>query len=105
MAMTTRTCVISGAAGFVGSHLCDVLLARGLIVIGVDDLSLGRRGNLDSALANPRFRFLVGDICDTETVIAFIRNNADHVSPSEMAFWHLAANSDIAAGVTEPLVE
>jgi UDP-glucose 4-epimerase len=48
---------ITGAAGFIGSHLCDRLLAEEVEVVGVDDLSRGSLANLDSALRSPLFRF------------------------------------------------
>jgi nucleoside-diphosphate-sugar epimerase len=47
---------ITGVAGFIGSHLCDRLLAAGHEVVGVDDLSRGSLANLPLALASPRFR-------------------------------------------------
>ncbi len=48
---------ITGAAGFIGSHLTDRLLADGFEVVGVDDLSYGSMANLGHALAQPGFRF------------------------------------------------
>src|SRR5215467_15710738 len=58
--------LVTGAAGFLGSHLCDALLSRGHSVIGVDDLSHGKRENLHDAMQNPRFTFHVLDITDGE---------------------------------------
>ena len=49
------TILVTGAAGFIGSHLVDALLARGHRVVGVDNLSLGTRANLGAALKNPSF--------------------------------------------------
>ncbi|MHB1584698.1 MAG: UDP-glucuronic acid decarboxylase family protein [Acidimicrobiales bacterium] len=54
--------VVAGGAGFVGSHLCDALLARGDQVVCLDDLSTGRRDNLAGALADDRFELVVADV-------------------------------------------
>lgn len=50
-------CLVTGAAGFVGSHLCERLLALGHTVVGVDNFFSGRRENLDPFVAHPRFFF------------------------------------------------
>jgi dTDP-glucose 4,6-dehydratase len=55
--------LISGAAGFLGSHLCDTLLAQGSAVTGVDNLSTGHSANLAHLAGNPRFTFIEHDIC------------------------------------------
>ncbi|MBK3580971.1 SDR family oxidoreductase [Streptomyces sp. MBT65] len=54
--------VITGGAGFLGSHLCDALLGRGDSVVCVDDLSTGRRENLEDAWHSPAFRFIEADV-------------------------------------------
>lgn len=97
------THVITGAAGFIGSHLADALLARGHEVIGVDDLSLGTRANLRSALAHPAFRFHEGDLNDPGLVGR--RLGADLAAGPIDTLWHLAANSDIQAGVADVEVD
>jgi dTDP-glucose 4,6-dehydratase len=61
--MTSRTILVTGAAGFLGSHLCDALLAEGNDVIGVDNLSTGNLANLAHLKSEPRFRFEERDIC------------------------------------------
>jgi nucleoside-diphosphate-sugar epimerase len=57
-------CLVTGAAGFIGSHLVDALLVRGATVTGIDNLKLGRRANLSTALKNPHFKFFEADIND-----------------------------------------
>ena len=54
--------VVAGAAGFIGSHLCDRLLEQGHEVVGVDSLVTGSRSNLDGALTHATFSFIEHDI-------------------------------------------
>lgn len=54
--------LVTGAAGFIGSHLCDELLNCGHAVTGLDNLRNGSLRNIASAAANPNFRFIRGDI-------------------------------------------
>ncbi len=54
--------VVTGGAGFLGSHVCERLLARGDEVVGIDDFSSGRRANLETLLAQPRFTLIEGDV-------------------------------------------
>jgi dTDP-glucose 4,6-dehydratase len=56
--------VVTGAAGFLGSHLCDALLADGHSVVGVDNLLTGNLRNLEHLKTESRFSFLEQDICD-----------------------------------------
>ena len=56
--------LVTGGAGFIGSHLVEALLARGDEVVALDNLSSGRRGNLQAVAADARFRFQVGDVRD-----------------------------------------
>jgi UDP-glucose 4-epimerase len=96
-------CLVTGAAGFIGSHLVDVLLARGATVAGVDNLKLGKREHLKNALANPRFHFYVADLNDLSACQKII--SAESESAPIDIVWHLAANSDIRAGATDPDVD
>ncbi|MEU2056762.1 UDP-glucuronic acid decarboxylase family protein [Streptomyces bungoensis] len=60
----TVRAVVTGGAGFVGSHLCERLLSRGDEVVCVDDLSTGRAANIAHLLDDPRFRFLHQDVTE-----------------------------------------
>lgn len=57
--------LVSGAAGFIGSHLCDRLIAEGHEVIGVDNLITGSTQNLGQLLGNERFQFIRHDVTET----------------------------------------
>jgi len=59
-----RRAVVLGAAGFIGSHLVDRLLAEGYAVVGVDSLITGNRRNLAHLAREPRFEFVEADICE-----------------------------------------
>jgi dTDP-glucose 4,6-dehydratase len=60
--MMSRNILVTGAAGFLGSHLCDSLLAAGNLVIGVDNLSTGNLANLDHLARESRFSLIEHDI-------------------------------------------
>jgi UDP-glucose 4-epimerase len=68
--MNARTVLVTGAAGFLGSHLTDALLASGHCVIGVDNLSHGLLENLEQARRHPDFEFRRLDILDIEALRA-----------------------------------
>jgi dTDP-glucose 4,6-dehydratase len=55
--------LISGAAGFIGSHLCDRLIEQGDTVVAVDNQITGHRTNIEHLLGNPAFHFIEHDIC------------------------------------------
>src|SRR5712672_1746663 len=89
------TCLVTGAAGFIGSHLVDRLLKLGFRVLGVDNMLLGKRSNLAEALQNANFEFRELDVNEYETFVAFAGSEAKR-QPIETV-WHMAANSDIQA--------
>ena len=84
--------LVTGGAGFIGSHLCDHLVGRGDEVWCVDNLHLGRRRNIAHLERQNLFHFLEQDVLDRDRLAAlFAEAKFD-------AVFHLAANSDIAAG-------
>ena len=74
--------VVLGAAGFLGSHLCDELINRGDEVVGVDDLSSSSGKNLELLGSQPRFRFIKGDIADGIPQIGKIDAVLNFASPA-----------------------
>lgn len=58
--------LVTGGAGFIGSNLCEALLDKGYEVRCLDNLSTGRKSNLDSFIDNPKFTFIEEDICDLD---------------------------------------
>src|SRR6201982_2916821 len=81
--MMSRYILVTGAAGFLGSHLCDSLLAAGDSVIGVDNLSTGKLANLSHLERESRFSFLEHDITKPfdPGKIDFIFNSPPPASP------------------------
>lgn len=66
--------LITGAAGFIGSHLVDECIRRGYFVVGLDNLSTGSRKNIEHHFDNPgSFQFIEGDIRDEKTVAEAMR--------------------------------
>jgi len=87
-------CIVTGASGFIGSHLVDALLADGHEVLGVDDLSTGRLKNLDAARKSGAFRLLeknIRDLCKADLPFA----DCDW-------FFHLAGRADLVPSIVNP---
>ncbi len=80
-----ETILVTGAAGFLGSHLCDHLLAQGHTVLGVDNLSTGRVANLAHLASEPRFSLVEQDICQPFDVgrVDSVFNLASPASPDD----------------------
>ena len=87
--------VITGGAGFVGSHLVDYLLDRGDTIIALDDLSTGSLDNLAEAQQHENFTFVRGSVLDRYTV--------DDVMLSAERVFHLAAAVGVRRIIEAPL--
>jgi len=91
--------LVTGGAGFIGSHLIDRLVVNGNRVVCVDDLSLGKLSNIDHHLSNSSFSFHKADILDKVVMRElFLKNRFDVV-------FHMAANSDIQKSHETPSVD
>ncbi len=88
------TWLVTGAAGFIGSHLVDALLARGNRVLGLDNLSTGRLQNIAHQLDHPRFHFARASLSD-EIVLDRLASEADIIV-------HLAAAVGVELIVERP---
>ncbi len=79
-----KTILITGGAGFIGSHLCDFFLAKGFKVICIDNFITGSRQNIAHLLQNPSFVFMEQDVSKSFTVkysVDFILHFACPASP------------------------
>jgi UDP-glucose 4-epimerase len=85
-------CLVTGGAGFIGSHLVEALVARGERVRVLDDLSSGRRENLSAVLGD--VELLIGDVADPEAV--------DRAMDGCEIVFHLAAIASVQASIENP---
>ncbi len=79
-----KTAVVTGAAGFLGSHLTDRLLAEGYRVVGIDNLITGNKANIEHLAANDRFEFVHQDVTEFLNVVgpvAIVFHFASPASP------------------------
>ncbi|RJS90370.1 NAD-dependent epimerase/dehydratase family protein [Candidatus Bathyarchaeota archaeon] len=86
--------LVTGGAGFIGSHLVDALMRRGVRVRVLDNLTSGRLENLRGWMSDPRFEFVEGDLLDPEEVRRVVEG-------SEVVY-HLAANPEIRISYARP---
>ncbi len=90
------TCLVTGGAGFIGSNLCEALLAMGVGVRCLDDLSTGKQSNVDLFTDHPDYAFIHGDIRDVDTCFAATQG-VDYVL-------HQAARGSVPRSIEYPLV-
>lgn len=87
--------LVTGGAGFIGSHLVDRLLAEGLEVVALDDLSNGRESNLKEARKSKAFSFHRADCSDFKAITPLFKGVS--------RVFHLAALADIVPSIVDPL--
>ncbi|MFG3051506.1 NAD-dependent epimerase/dehydratase family protein [Kitasatospora sp. NPDC048239] len=84
MTEVSRRAVVTGGAGFIGSHLCERLVEQGIAVVCVDDFSTGRRENLAGLIDSPLFRLVEADVSEPFTVegpVDYVAHLASPASP------------------------
>jgi UDP-glucose 4-epimerase len=86
--------LVTGGAGFIGSHLVDMLMEKGYGVIVLDNLSTGKLENIREHLNDPQFRFVRGDIRDRQSV--------EEAMGGVQAVFHLAAITSVPYSVKHP---
>jgi UDP-glucose 4-epimerase len=90
-------CFVTGAAGFIGSHMVERLLNEGCSITGYDNLSSGKEDWITPYLKNPKFKFIKGDLLDTELLQRSVQGHN--------SVFHLAANGDIRAALNNPRLD
>lgn len=91
--------LVTGGAGFIGSHLCDLLLLQGHSITVVDNLLLGRKENISHLLNRDDFSFMKEDLLNLPVLKHIFENGRFDM------VYHLAANSDIQKGSKDPGVD
>ena len=92
--MTAERVLVTGGAGFIGSHLVDRLLVAGHAVTAYDNLSTGQPAFLERASDHAGFRFVEGDVLDLPRLVAALGGHG--------FVFHLAANADVRLGPRQP---
>jgi nucleoside-diphosphate-sugar epimerase len=87
--------LVTGAAGFIGSHLCEAFVAAGAEVLALDDLSAGSRDNLEALRGERRFELVVGDVLEAPLV--------DRLASTCDSVVHLAATVGVMQVLRHPL--
>jgi len=85
--------LVTGGAGFIGSHLCETLLNEGYQVVAIDDFSTGRKQNAELFLDNSAFEFYEGNILDKDFLASL--GHVDYI-------FHLAGKADIVPSIENP---
>ena len=91
-----KSAIVTGAAGFIGSHIVDLLLSKGFSVIGIDNMRTGTVQNLEDALKNNKFQLLKEDVCN--------KKFPDLIQEEVDVIFHLAAISSVKLSVENPIL-
>jgi len=91
-----KNVLVTGGAGFIGSHLVDRLMQEGHKVTALDNLTNGSLKNLKRWIDHPHFTFVKADLKDAENITKTIKNHS--------TIFHFAANPEVRIGETEPQV-
>ena len=94
--------LVTGGAGFIGSHLVEAILARGDRVVVIDDLSTGDMANLAAVADHPRLRFVRGTVAD-ESLLCDIFRDIFSESPGTAEVYHLAAAVGVGLIASKPI--
>src|SRR5262249_46416738 len=97
--------LVTGGAGFIGSHLCDALVGAGHTVVALDDFSTGSGENLSQLAGNDRFRLISGDVREPEDLERSASKLAElsGVGDSPDVVFHLAAAVGVKTILDQPL--
>lgn len=93
--LENRNVLVTGGAGFIGSHLCEKLLEIGANVYCIDNLSTGNIKNIDNILYHKKFKFYEGDITDLD----YLKNNFKNIEYIS----HQAALGSVPRSILNPL--
>ncbi len=83
-----KSIVVTGGAGFIGSHLCESLIKKGHVVICIDNLTTGRKENLGPLSSNRNFIYIPEDICSLKILTRLKKNKIDQI-------YHLASPASV----------
>jgi len=91
--MVNNICIVTGAAGFIGSHMVDYLLKKNFFVYGVDNFSNGEKNNLKNAIKNKNFKLIKKD---------FSKIKISEISKNTKYIFHFAGLGSVVPSIEEP---
>lgn len=103
----TKRAVVTGGAGFIGSHMCDRLIAEGYSVLALDNLLTGSERNIQHLAGTPRFKFILHDVTkplDIAGTVDFVLHMASPASPKDY-LEHPIETLDVGSLGTKQMLE